>query len=86
MTLIASSFLAGSLLSLLIPVTLLIALVFWYVKFIARVPETDEGEEANAAPAGGNLGPGANPSPAGNPAAGANPGPGGAPEARPREG
>jgi hypothetical protein len=37
-----ADFLAGALLSLLLPVTLLIALVVWYVMFIRRVPETGE--------------------------------------------
>jgi hypothetical protein len=37
-----ADFLAGALLSLLLPVTLLIALVVWYVMFIRRVPETGD--------------------------------------------
>jgi hypothetical protein len=37
-----ADFLAGALLSLLLPVTLLMALVVWYVMFIRRVPETGE--------------------------------------------
>jgi hypothetical protein len=36
------SFLAGSVISLLIPILLLIALVVWYLKFFRRVPETTE--------------------------------------------
>lgn len=57
MTLIAT-FLAGSLLSLLLPVCLLIALVVWYVGFIRRVPETGEGEGATAGnPAAGGAAP-----------------------------
>ena len=44
MTLIAS-FLAGSLLSLLIPVCLLLALVAWYLLFLRRVPETSAGRD-----------------------------------------
>jgi hypothetical protein len=39
MTVIAS-FLAGSLLSLLLPTLMLIALVIWYVRFVSKVPET----------------------------------------------
>jgi hypothetical protein len=39
-----ASFLAGSVISLLIPVLLLIALVVWYMKFFRRVPETTEPE------------------------------------------
>jgi hypothetical protein len=79
MTLTASSFLAGSILSLLIPTLLLIALVVWYVKFIQRVPETGEGEDAAAIAAG-------NPRTAADPAPAANPGPGGAPEASQAQG
>jgi hypothetical protein len=36
---IASSFLAGSLLSLLLPILLLIGLVIWYAKTIRNVPK-----------------------------------------------
>jgi hypothetical protein len=71
-TLTASSFLAGSILSLLIPVFLLIALVVWYVKFIRRVPETGEGEDAAAAAAAAAA---VNPGPDAAPATGHNPGP-----------
>ncbi len=35
-----AAFLAGALLTLLLPVALLIALVVWYWKFSQRVPET----------------------------------------------
>jgi hypothetical protein len=35
-----ATYLAGSLLSLLLPTLMLIALVVWYVKFIRHVPET----------------------------------------------
>ncbi len=38
------SFLAGAVISLVIPVLLLIALTVWYLKFFRRVPETTEGE------------------------------------------
>ena len=38
-----ADFLAGALLTLLLPVALLIALVSWYWMFSARVPETVEG-------------------------------------------
>jgi hypothetical protein len=44
-----ASFLAGALLSLLLPVLLLIALTVWYIAFIRRVPETGEPEPARAA-------------------------------------
>jgi hypothetical protein len=37
---LASSFLAGSILSLLLPVLLFIALVVWYVRFVRAVPDT----------------------------------------------
>ena len=49
MTLFAS-FLAGSLLTLLLPTFLLIALVVWYMLFLRRVPEPTDGEQP-AAPA-----------------------------------
>ena len=42
MTLIPATFLAGALLSLLIPIVLLIALVIWYMMFLRRVPEPTE--------------------------------------------
>jgi hypothetical protein len=66
----ASSFLAGSLLSLLMPVALLIALVVWYVLALRRAPGGDAVErrgpvdpmvqppaatgEAEPSPSGGN--------------------------------
>jgi hypothetical protein len=64
-----ATFLAGSLLTLLIPVALLIALVVWYWRFSARVPQTADGSESSSAPAAGTVAPtGANPAPgAGNP-------------------
>jgi hypothetical protein len=70
MTLIAD-FLAGSLLSLLLPTAMLIALVVWYLKFIRDVPDTTE-EELAGAPAG-------SPGAAGTPASASNPGPAGGP-------
>jgi hypothetical protein len=45
MTLIAS-FLAGSLLTLLLPVLLLVALVAWYLIFLREVPEPLSGSDA----------------------------------------
>lgn len=39
-----AAFLAGALLSLLLPVGLLIALTVWYMLFVRRVPETGEGD------------------------------------------
>lgn len=45
-------FLAGALLSLLLPVALLIALVVWYWIFSMRVPENDHGSTADGATAG----------------------------------
>ncbi len=38
--LFADNFLAGSLLSLLMPVCLLIAIALWYVRFARRAPDT----------------------------------------------
>ncbi len=53
MTLIPATFLAGSLLTLLLPVGLLIALTVWYLKFVRRVPETgDSLESPPRSPAG----------------------------------
>lgn len=63
---LTADFLTGSLLTLLLPVALLIALVVWYVMFIRRVPETAEEDIAPAGTATANPGP--------NPAT-ANPGP-----------
>ena len=40
MPLFADDFLAGSLLSLLLPVCLLIAIAVWYVLFAKRAPDT----------------------------------------------
>jgi hypothetical protein len=53
-----ADFLAGALLTLLLPVTLLIALVLWYWWYSARVPAADRSEPATA-PAAGNPGPSA---------------------------
>jgi hypothetical protein len=44
-----ADFLAGALLTLLLPVALLIALVVWYWWFSARVPETADGRKATTA-------------------------------------
>jgi hypothetical protein len=53
-----AAFLAGSLLTLLLPIALLIALVVWYWQFSRRVPETgDSAEPGGAAAAGTNPGP-----------------------------
>ena len=46
-----ADFLAGSLLTLLLPVALLIALVAWYWWFSARVPETADGRKGSTAAA-----------------------------------
>jgi hypothetical protein len=35
-----AAFLAGALLSLLLPAVMLVALTFWYMLFIRRVPDT----------------------------------------------
>ena len=48
-----AAFLAGALLTLLLPVGLLIALVVWYWAFSVRVPETADGTTVDqSAPAG----------------------------------
>ena len=54
-----ASFLAGSLLSLLLPTLLLIALVVWYLRFFRTVPETAERDTpaASAATADPTAGP-----------------------------
>jgi hypothetical protein len=46
-----ADFLAGALLTLLLPVALLIALVVWYWWFSARVPETADGRKGSTAAA-----------------------------------
>ena len=46
-----ADFLAGALLTLLMPVALLIALVVWYYRFSARVPETADGRTTAKEPA-----------------------------------
>lgn len=51
-----ATFLAGSLLTLLLPVTLLIALVVWYWKFSLSVPDTVDGGEPTK-PAAATPGP-----------------------------
>jgi hypothetical protein len=50
MTLIPATFLAGALLSLLLPVGLLIALSVWYLLFVRRVPETADHQDAALSP------------------------------------
>ena len=81
-----ATFLAGSLLTLLLPVALLIALVVWYWWYSVRQHDAADGSEPAAAPAAGNQAPAAgNPAPApGNqaPAAG-NPAPRAPSETRP---
>ena len=52
-----ATFLAGSLLTLLVPVLLLVALVLWYWWFSARVPETGDGSKPATPPAASNPGP-----------------------------
>jgi hypothetical protein len=46
---LASSFLAGSILSLVMLTLIFIGLVIWYVKFVRTVPDTAEGSEARNA-------------------------------------
>lgn len=52
-----AAFLAGSLLTLLLPVGLLIALVVWYWLFSVRVPENVDGRAPLKEPAAANPGP-----------------------------
>ena len=53
-----AAFLAGALLTLLLPVALLIALVVWYCRFSVRVPNTADGSEPpGSVPAATNPGP-----------------------------
>jgi hypothetical protein len=52
-----ADFLAGSLLTLLLPVALLIGLVAWYWWFSARVPDTADGPDTGATPAAAAPGP-----------------------------
>jgi hypothetical protein len=47
-----ASFLAGSLLSLLIPIGVLIALVTWYLVSVLRVPEDTSEHAPHAGPGG----------------------------------
>lgn len=51
-----ATFLAGSLLSLLLPVGLLIALVVWYWLFSVRVPDTADRSKPGTEPAAANPG------------------------------
>ena len=50
MPLFADDFLAGSLLSLLLPVCLLIAIAFWYVAFARRAQDTHPSSPSLPAP------------------------------------
>jgi len=53
-----AAFLAGALLTILLPLALLIALAVWYWMFSVRVPNTADGSEpAGSAPDGTNPGP-----------------------------
>ncbi len=52
-----ATFMAGALLTLLLPVLLLIALVVWYWWFSVRVPETGGGPVPGHDPATVNPGP-----------------------------
>jgi hypothetical protein len=52
-----AAFLAGALLTLLLPVALLIALVVWYWWVSVRVPDTAEESEPGTAPAQATPGP-----------------------------
>jgi hypothetical protein len=52
-----ADFLAGALLTLLLPVALLIALVLWYWWFSVRVPDTADGPDTSTTPAVATPGP-----------------------------
>jgi hypothetical protein len=52
-----ADFFLGSLLTLLLPVLLLIALVVWYYLFSRRVPETADAQGSGKEPAVANPGP-----------------------------
>ena len=52
-----AAFLAGALLTLLLPVGLLIALAAWYWVFSARAPETTAGGETSTDPSAATPGP-----------------------------
>ena len=58
-----ADFLAGALLTLLLPVALLIALVAWYWLFSSRVPETVDTPGPGAAATGSSASAAANPGP-----------------------
>ena len=45
---VASSFLAGSILSLLMPTLMFIGLTVWYVTFVRRVPDTTDESKTEA--------------------------------------
>jgi hypothetical protein len=46
---VASSFLAGSILSLLLPTLIFLGLLVWYLKVVKRVPDTVDGSTAEGA-------------------------------------
>jgi hypothetical protein len=50
MPLFADDFLAGSLLSLLLPLCLLIVIAIWYVHFARRAPDTHPSSPAQPSP------------------------------------
>jgi hypothetical protein len=56
-TLPIADFLAGALLTLLLPVALLIALVVWYWMFSSRVPDLADGPDSSSTPAAATPGP-----------------------------
>jgi hypothetical protein len=49
---LANNFLAGSLITLLMPVLMLIALVVWYMIVVKRVPGGEPAESERSSPAG----------------------------------
>jgi hypothetical protein len=52
-----ADFLAGALLTLLLPVALLIALVAWYWIVTARMPDTADGPDTSTTPGAATPGP-----------------------------
>jgi hypothetical protein len=54
---LATNFLAGSIISLLLPVLLLIAIVVWYAVAIKRVPDAKAKRPAKPGGAGTDAGP-----------------------------
>jgi hypothetical protein len=52
MPLYADNFLAGSILTLVLPVSLLIVVAFWYMSSLRRIPDRDPDTTTHGAPTG----------------------------------